>query len=71
MLQLAFFRDQKDRVTAGLKKRNWTEEKIKNTVDEVLMLDDKNRSTQTALDATLAEINQLTKKILVKIVYQK
>lgn len=63
MLQLAFFRDQKDRVIAGLKKRNWADDAIELTVNTVLTLDDKRRSTQTELDAALSEIKQLSKKI--------
>ncbi|MBL7814479.1 MAG: serine--tRNA ligase [Saprospiraceae bacterium] len=63
MLQLAFFREQKDRVVTGLKKRNWADDAIENTVNTVLSLDDKRRSTQTELDATLAEGKVLSKKI--------
>ena len=63
MLQLAFFREQKDRVVEGLKKRNWADDAIENTVNTVLSLDNTRRSTQTELDATLAEIKQLSKKV--------
>lgn len=63
MLQLAFFREQKDRVVEGLKKRNWADDAIENTVNTVLTLDNTRRSTQTELDATLAEIKQLSKKV--------
>ncbi len=63
MLQLAFFREQKDRVVQGLKKRNWADDAIENTVNTVLTLDNTRRSTQTELDATLAEIKQLSKKV--------
>ena len=63
MLQLAFFREQKDRVVQGLKKRNWADDAIENTVNTVLSLDNTRRSTQTELDATLAEIKQLSKKV--------
>ena len=63
MLQLAFFREQKDRVVEGLKKRNWSEGAIENTVNVVLKLDNMRRSTQTELDAMLAEIKLLSKKV--------
>ena len=63
MLQLAFFREQKDRVVEGLKKRNWADDAIENTVNTVLNLDNTRRSTQTEHDAILAEIKQLSKKV--------
>ena len=63
MLQLAFFREQKDRIVEGLKKRNWADDAIENTVNTVLNLDNTRRSTQTELDAALAEIKQLSKKV--------
>lgn len=63
MLQLAFFREQKDRVVAGLKKRNWADDAIEHTVNTVLTLDNTRRSNQTELDATLGEIKQLSSKI--------
>ena len=63
MLQLAFFREQKDRVVAGLKKRNWADDAIEHTVDTVLRLDNTRRSNQQELDATLGEIKQLSAKI--------
>ena len=63
MLQLQFFREQRARVETGLKKRNWSDEDIKVTINNVLALDDMRRSTQTELDNTLSEANQLSKKI--------
>ena len=63
MLQLAFFRDQKDRVVAGLKKRNWADDAIESTINTVLKLDNTRRTTQTELDATLAEARQMSQKI--------
>ena len=63
MLQVAFFREQKDRVVEGLKKRNWADDAIENTVSTVLNLDNTRRSTQTELDAILAEIKQLSKQV--------
>lgn len=63
MLQLNFFRDQKDRVIMGLKKRNWSDEDIQDVISQVLSIDDTRRASQTELDSLLAEGNQLSKKI--------
>lgn len=63
MLQLNFFREQKDRVIIGFKKRNWSDEEIENVLNQVLTVDDARRASQTELDSLLAEINQLSKKI--------
>lgn len=63
MLQLQFFREQRARVETGLKKRNWSDADIAQTIDNIIALDDTRRSTQTELDNTLSEANQLSKKI--------
>ena len=63
MLQLNFFREQKERVIVGLKKRNWSGEDIEQTVNEVLSLDETRRNAQTELDGLLAEGNRLSKQI--------
>ena len=63
MLQLIFFREQKERVITGLKKRNWADAEIHQTITDVLTLDNARRTAQTELDATLAETNLLSKKI--------
>jgi seryl-tRNA synthetase len=63
MLQLAFFREQRDRVLTGLTKRNWSKTDAEQLIDNVLKLDDTRRTTQTESDATLAQINQLSKKV--------
>lgn len=63
MLQLQFFREQKERVITGLKKRNWSDEDIQNVINQVLSLDDTRRSSQTELDSVLAESNRLSKQI--------
>ncbi len=63
MLQLQFFREQRTRVETGLRKRNWSDEDIAQTIDTIIALDDTRRSTQTELDNTLSEANQLSKKI--------
>ncbi|CAM3457237.1 serine--tRNA ligase [Zobellia roscoffensis] len=60
MLQLHVVRDKKDDIINALKKRNIDAAPL---IDEVLQLDEKRRSTQTALDTTLAESNKLSKEI--------
>lgn len=63
MLQLQLFREQKERVITGLKKRNWSDEDIHNVINQVIALDDTRRSSQTELDGVLAESNRLSKQI--------
>ena len=60
MLQLNTIREEKDRVLAGLKKRNFKEFGL---IDEIIALDEKRRSTQLALDESLAKSNTLSKGI--------
>jgi seryl-tRNA synthetase len=62
MLQLKTIREEKQRVVAGLRKRNWTAAQIR-VVDRVLALDDQRRATQKELDDTLAESNRVSKQI--------
>ena len=60
MLQLNTIREEKDRILAGLKKRNFKELGL---IDEIIALDEKRRSTQLALDESLAKSNTLSKEI--------
>ena len=60
MLQLNTIREEKDRVLAGLKKRNFKELAL---IDDIIALDEKRRSTQLALDESLAKSNTLSKEI--------
>ena len=60
MLQLQIIRENKDSILKALKKRNIDAEPIVNTI---LDLDEKRRSIQAKLDATLAESNKLSKEI--------
>lgn len=60
MLQLQTIRENKDKIVTALKKRNLDAEPI---LSAVLDLDEKRRSIQTELDATLAESNKLSKEI--------
>ena len=63
MLQLHFFREQKERVITGLKKRNWSDADVQNLINQVLSLDDVRRASQTESDSILADINRLSKQI--------
>jgi seryl-tRNA synthetase len=62
MLQLKVLREEKQRVLAGLRKRNWSAAQLK-VVDTILQIDDQRRVTQKELDDTLAEMNRLSKTI--------
>lgn len=62
MLQVSFLRAHKDRVIEGLKKRNFSDEDLK-IIEDILKIDETRRSTQTELDAALAERNSLSKEI--------
>jgi seryl-tRNA synthetase len=62
MLQLKVIRDEKKRILAGLRKRNWSAAQLK-VVDQILRADDTRRATQKELDDTLAEGNRLAKQI--------
>ncbi|WP_034919894.1 serine--tRNA ligase [Gillisia sp. CAL575] len=60
MLQVSNIRAHKEGYIKALKKRNFNAEDI---FEEILTLDESRRSTQTQLDETLAESNQLSKEI--------
>lgn len=60
MLQLQAIRDRKDEIINALKKRNIDAAPL---IDSILKLDEKRRTTQTQLDAILAESNKLSKEI--------
>jgi seryl-tRNA synthetase len=62
MLQLNFIRENQQTVVDGLKKRNFTEEKLA-VLTQVLSLDDQRRQIQTTLDGSLAERNKLSKEV--------
>ena len=55
-------RNQRDRVDVGLKKRNWSEEKLV-IIDQIIVLDDQRKEVQTALETELSEMNNLSKAI--------
>lgn len=60
MLQIAFIRENQEKVVKGLAKRNLD---VADLLNEVLELDEKRRSTQVDLDTVLAESNKLSKSI--------
>ena len=61
MLELKFFRQDKDRIIEGLNKRCIP--KAEAMVTQVLVLDDRRKEVKTKLDKTLAERNTLSKEI--------
>jgi seryl-tRNA synthetase len=61
MLQVSYIIENKEKVIEGLKKRNFAD--ISETIDEVIALDGKRKTTQTTLDQNLAEANLISKEI--------
>jgi seryl-tRNA synthetase len=60
MLQISYIRENKDKVITALAKKNMDAKAI---VAAVILLDENRRSTQVALDNTLAEANKLSSAI--------
>lgn len=60
MLQTTFIKENREKVIERLAVRGID---AVNSVDAVILLDDKRKATQTVLDSTLAESNQLAKEI--------
>lgn len=60
MLQLGYIRENKEKVITSLAKKHMDAKQI---VEEVIQLDENRRSTQVALDNTLAEANKLSSSI--------
>ncbi len=60
MLQIAFIRENQEKVIKALAKRNMD---AKSVVEEVVQLDEKRRATQVELDNILSESNKLSKDI--------
>lgn len=60
MLQIAFIRENQEKVIKALAKRNMD---AKSIVDEVVKLDEKRRATQLEMDNILSESNKLSKDI--------
>ncbi|MBC7524400.1 MAG: serine--tRNA ligase [Flavobacterium sp.] len=60
MLQIAFIRENQEKVITALAKRNMD---AKSLVEEVVQIDENRRSTQVQMDTILAESNKLSKDI--------
>ena len=60
MLQIAFIRENQEKVITALAKRNID---ARTTVEQVVQLDEKRRATQVELDAILSESNKLSASI--------
>jgi len=60
MLHVNFFRNEKQRVLEGLKKRNF---KNLNLIDEAISVDDKRKKIQFDLEFYLSEMNKISKSI--------
>ncbi len=61
MLQVQVIRDNKEKIVAGLEKKYFAN--AAQTVEQIIAIDDIRKSTQTQLDALLAEANKLSKSI--------
>ena len=62
MLEIQIIRDQKDRALTGLKKRGFSEDRLKE-LDQVIALDDQRKEIQTRLDNLLSQRNTLSDEI--------
>jgi seryl-tRNA synthetase len=60
MLQVATIRENKEKILAGLAKRN---KDFSSQIEEILTLDEKRKKMQNELDNNLAEANKLSKEI--------
>jgi len=62
MLQVNFIRENKERVIAGLRTRNFSEEDLQ-LVDKAVALDDQRKAVQTDLDEAKARRNTLSSQV--------
>jgi seryl-tRNA synthetase len=62
MIELKILRNETERVIAGLKKRNISQEQL-DLVQEIVSLDDQRKLSQANMDQRLSQINQLSKEI--------
>ena len=60
MLQVPYIRENKEKVLAGLAKRN---KDFATQIDEIIALDEKRRKTQNEIDSLNAEANKIAKEI--------
>lgn len=61
MLQVAYIKENKERVLKGLAVRKFTD--AETIIQEILSVDEIRKATQTELDAVLAESNKISKEI--------
>ena len=62
MLEIGNIREHKERILAGLRKKNASDDQI-DLVDKIIIEDDVRKSIQTHLDNTLSKINRLSDEI--------
>lgn len=62
MLLTRQIREEKERVIASLKTRNWPDEKL-SILDDILSLDDQRKNLQTSNDENLSKVNSASKQI--------
>lgn len=60
MLQVAYIKDNKEKVLAGLKKRNFGKLEL---IDEIISLEESRKKIQFDLDSQLSEMNKISKDI--------
>lgn len=60
MLQVAYIKDNKEKVLAGLKKRNFGKLEL---IDEIISLDESRKKIQFDLDSQLSDMNKISKDI--------
>lgn len=60
MLQVAYIKDNKEKVLAGLNKRNFGKLEL---IDEIISLDESRKKIQFDLDSQLSEMNKISKDI--------
>ena len=62
MIELRLFRDEKERVIEGMKKKNVSPEMLE-LIDVIIVKDDERKKTQTELDALLADSKRIANEI--------
>ena len=62
MLEIGIFREEKERLIAGLKKKNVKEDQLL-LINKILEADDARKSIQTQLDNLLSQSNKLADEI--------
>ena len=62
MLEIGLFRNEKERLIQGLKKKRVSEDQL-NLVELIIEKDDQRKSNQTRLDSILSEINSYSRQV--------